>query len=127
MANATMGEASLDIEGVGEFTLALPFGSRAAAEEKSGLPFHELGERAQRGFHSAIGTIVWAAMLKHHPDTTIEEVEDLLDQHAEAFTEAVTRAVGNSNLQEKAGNAAAGNRKTRRATKTSGRNGAKQG
>ena len=127
MANAVKGEASLDIKGVGSFTLALPFGSRAAAEEKSGLPFHELGERAKRGFHGAIATIVWAALIKHHPDMLIEDVEELLDEHAEAFTEAVTRATAVSTPKGEAGNAKAGNRKTRRATKTSGRSGAKSG
>ena len=127
MANRTQGEASLDIEGVGSFTLALPFGSRAAAEEKSGLPFHEIGERAQRGFHSAIATSVWAALLKHHPDMTMEAVEDLLDQHAEAFTDAVQRAAGDSASKAEEGNAPAGKTKARRATKPSGRNGVKRG
>lgn len=126
MANATKGEASLDIEGVGSFTLALPFGSRAAAEEKTGLPFHEIGERAQRGFHTAIAAIVWAALLKHHPETEIEYVEELLDEHAEAFTEAVQRATANSSPKGAAGNGEAGNRKARRATKSSGRSGARQ-
>ena len=127
MANAVKGEASLEIEGVGTFTLALPFGSRAAAEEKSGLPFHELGERAERGFHGAIATIVWAALIKHHPDMAIEDVEDLLDEHAEAFTEAVQRAAANASPKAAEGNGPAGKRKTRRATKSSGRSGAKRG
>ena len=126
MANATKGEASLDIEGVGSFTLALPFGSRAAAEEKSGLPFHELGERAQRGFHSAIATIVWAAMLKHHPDTEIEYVQDLLDEHAPEFTDAVQRATAAASPAE-AGNGRAARPSKQSATKKRGGNGAKSG
>ena len=127
MANAVKGEASLDIEGVGAFTLALPFGSRAAAEEKSGLPFHELGQRAERGFHGAIATIVWASLRKHHSEMTMEDVEELLDGHAEEFGEAVQRAARQSAPKVDEGNAKAGNRKTRRATKTSGRSGAKSG
>ncbi|MBB3034057.1 hypothetical protein [Alteriqipengyuania lutimaris] len=127
MANRTKGEASLDIEGVGSFTLALPFGSRAAAEEKSGLPFHELGERAQRGFHSAIATIVWAALRKHHSEMSIEDVQELLDDHADAFTTAVQRAANDSAPKADGGNGAAGKPKPRRPTKTSGRNGAKRG
>ena len=126
MANAVKGETSLDIEGVGSYVLALPFGSRAAAEEKAGVPFHEIGERAQRGFHSAIATIVWAALIKHQPDMTIEDVEVLLDDHAEAFTEAVQRAAGAAEIQQKPGNAKAPKAKSQ-AGKTSGRSGAKRG
>lgn len=126
MAIRTKGEASLDIEGVGSFTLALPFGSRAAAEEKSGLPFHELGERAQRGFHGAIATIVWAALRKHHPDVSMEDVEGLLDDHAEAFSDAVHRAAADASPKSAAGNGKATKRAKPRATKSSGRSGAKR-
>lgn len=124
MANAVKGEASLDIEGVGSFTLALPFGSRVAAEEKTGLPFHEIVARAGRGFESAILMLVWAALQKHHPQIEVAQVSDWLDNHLEAFMKAATKATEQSAAP---GNATAPEVKNPRRGKTSGRNGAKRG
>lgn len=121
-ANPVKGEASLDIKGLGSFTLALPFSSRGAAEEETGLPFHEIVSRAGRGFEGAILVVVWAALQKHHPEVKLEQVKGWLDDHLEAFMEAATKATDRS---APSGNAAAPKAKKSRRGTTSGRNGAK--
>lgn len=128
MANPIKGEASLEIEGVGSFTLALPFGSRVAAEERTGLPFHEIASRAGRGFESAILTIVWASLQKYHPEVTIEQVTDWLENHMEEFMDAASAAAERSDPVGNGTKATAKAKpKSQPRGKNSGRSGVKRG
>lgn len=124
MSNSVKGATPLELKDGRKFTLVMDFEMRVQVEDLTGLPFAEVGQRAARGFHGAVRAIFWGALQRHHSDLTMDDITALIEEHSEEMEAALV----------KAGEAATpppedrepGNRKGRRAGKSSGSNGAKR-
>ena len=94
------------------------------------IPFHQIGERAQVGFQKFTRILIWAGLQKHQPDMSLHDVGVLLDEHGADFAQAAERASKEAAPQEKKGSSGNGSKAgkpvARRATKSSGRSGAKR-
>lgn len=130
MANSVKGEVALKLSDGREFTMCFDFDSRVAAEDEAGIPFHQIGERAQVGFQKFTRILIWAGLQKHQPEMSLHDVGVLLDEHGKDFVQAAERASKEAAPQEKestSGNGGkAGKRAGRPVTKSSGRSGAKR-
>lgn len=85
----------------GENTFVLYAGNRALRliERESGKPLPDLLEYMERGSVGAMTTVLWAMLQHHHPDMTVDNVDDLIDAagyeaSGVAVGEAANRAFG---------------------------------
>ncbi len=125
MGNPIKGETSLVLGDGREFTLVLDMEALVEAEGIYGKPLAKLMSDAAAGFMGATAALLQGAASRNHSMRRSEALE-ILRVEGEAVAEALARASAAAFPDEtKAGNAKAPAKK--RAGKTSGRNGAKQG
>lgn len=104
MANAFLGETTLQGDDGNVYTLRLDFNAMCAFEEKTGLnaldAFGELEAASQPNGHnpklSLMRSIMWAALTHHHPDITLEEAGALLSQNFDALEKVMAAMLPDS-------------------------------
>ena len=80
----------------GDATYTLYAGNRALRlmERETGQPLMELVDRFEQVEISLVTTILWALLQRHHPELSIDDVDDVIDAAGyEAVTEALGRAI----------------------------------
>ncbi|WP_288413852.1 hypothetical protein [uncultured Novosphingobium sp.] len=128
MANIGKGEVSLDLGDVGRFTLAFDMQALVAAEEAADRPIADLLDRAKRGFMGASRAIFFGALQRHHPETSIDDVDELLNVHGDTIAHALGKTLDASMpAADAAARAVEGKQGANPPGKSSGRSGAAQG
>lgn len=130
MVNSVKGDTPLKLADGREYKLVLDMEALLSVEDATGLPLPRVMARAQEGFMSAVAAIAQAAFHTHHPDVSRAEVLEIQRTEGPALEKALAQAVERAYPKEEGGNAPQpkGRPKAkRRASKSSGRNGAKQG
>lgn len=84
MANPERGEVSITV-GETTYTMVFNMGAMIAAEEKAeaiGMPltWDEIVTKADQGSARCFRLFIWAMLIKHHPQVTLDQVSDLIDQ-----------------------------------------------
>lgn len=84
MANPERGEVSITVDET-TYTMVFNMGAMIAAEEKAeaiGMPltWDEIVTRADKGSARCFRLFIWAMLSKHHPQLTLDQVSDLIDQ-----------------------------------------------
>lgn len=80
----------------GDRALTLYAGNRALRliERETGEPLLTLFDRFNSGDITLVTTLVWALLQRHHPETTIDDTDDVIDAAGyEAVSAAIERAV----------------------------------
>lgn len=104
MANRFFGEASTEVDGR-MFTLRMDWNAMCELEGKTGRNALDMIGAFEAGTASAsdMRDIVWATMLRHHPDATARDAGDILS----ADPEVMTRIMAASMPEADEGNAKA--------------------
>lgn len=101
MANPVKGEVAFEVEGQ-TYKLVLDFNALCEVEEVLGAGGMDLARP------KAIRAIFWAALLRHHPDVTVQDAGDLIGALGlERAGEVVAEAMNRSGLAGGDGQAAA--------------------
>lgn len=124
MTNPIKGETRISLPDGREFTLVMDFEMRVAVEGLCDKPFSEVAQRASEGFHGAIRALLWGSLQRHHADLSMGDVTALIEDHGAELEAGMVKAAKAAAPDASAGGNAT-NRKSRRATKSSGGNGAK--
>ena len=90
MANSAKGEVPLKLSDGRELTLVFDMEALVRAEDEYGKPLPELMQRVQAGFFGPIRVLFWAAMQRHQPGTSMQDVDDLLTEHSDAIEKVLT-------------------------------------
>lgn len=82
MSNAPRGTVTLDVGGK-VYTMHLTFNAICQLEEtlstaNKQVTFKEIAEMAERGSLRHVRAVVWAALLKHHPEMSISDAGELI-------------------------------------------------
>lgn len=125
MTNPLRGEATLDLGDDGKFLLVLDHEALIAAEGVFGRPIELLMLAFRDGMAGAHRAMLWGALRRHHSDVTVERATELVLANRVKVIDVLTAAVIAS-MPEKAEGKKPGNRKARRAGKSSGSSGAKR-
>lgn len=83
MANRQKGELSLDLPDGRSYTLVMNTNAMAAIEEKTGGGWDAFFERVSNPSRARIQDlrlVVWGMTRKYHPELTIEQIGDLIDE-----------------------------------------------
>ena len=101
MANSVRGEVAFEVEGR-DYKLVLDFNALCEVEDVLGADGMDLARP------KAIRAIFWAALLRHHPDVTVQDAGDLIGALGlERAGEVVAEAMNRSGLAGGDGQAAA--------------------
>lgn len=90
MSNREKGEVAVEIGGT-SYTLCLDMSAMIALEDhftkQSGREvfFGEIFEKVLRNSMRHVQAFIWATFLKHHPDKTLQDVNDLVQQAGGIF------------------------------------------
>lgn len=113
MANAVLGEVDFPV-GDEVYTLVLDFNALCEAE---GIIGDLTGDGSLTRL-SAVRAMMWAALLRHHPDLTLSDVGDLIGKGGfDKAAEALAKAQKLSDMVSKGGDGKAAARPPNRATK----------
>lgn len=93
MANAEKGEVAVKVGGR-DLTLVYTYNTVAELEQIEGVPFVALVQRLADGTTLAFRLMLWGALRKHHPDLSLFDVGDILDDLTADEFMAVGEAVG---------------------------------
>lgn len=125
MANPLKGEAVLVLEDGRKFTLTMDFEALVLAERAYDKPVEKMLADAIEGFSGALRALLWAALRLRHSQISMDDATDILTADRMAVIGALTAAL-NDSMPDKVEGDTSGNRKARRAGKSSGGNGAKR-
>lgn len=84
MANREKGEVTIDVEGT-PYLLVMDFEAMCQLEDKlstaeKDVTFVEVMQKADRGSLRHLRAVLWAALLRHQPDMTLQDVTALIDK-----------------------------------------------
>lgn len=90
--NVVKGEVPLKIRGGREFVLVLDFEALVAAEAAYAKPLAQLTVDAAAGFVGALRAMLFGALLRHQPGTTLADAAAIFQADALAVHAALTAA-----------------------------------
>lgn len=98
MANPVKGDVSWQV-GDEEYTLVLDFNALCELETLTDEPSALTFQKVERGFASAVGLVVWAALQRHHAGIKVPEVRDLISEAGmESIQSTLVRLVAASTV-----------------------------
>jgi len=90
MANRFMGEATVQANG-STYTLRCDFNAMCSFEDQTGEDALEVFGKFETGKVSVkhMRAMMWAFMIKHHPESTLEEAGELLSDNVDALMDVI--------------------------------------
>lgn len=126
MTNSVKGEVDLKLSDGREYRLVLDMEALLSVEDATGRPLPEVMARAGAGFFKDTASIAQAAFVRFHPEVTREQVLEMLVSDRDSLTEALGEATSKAFPDPDKSTEGKAGAPRPRATKSSGRNGAKR-
>lgn len=122
MANKARGEVSFHV-GEREYVLVYTINALCEIEDALGFSVSDMEERLRKPSARDIRALLWAGLMEHHPEITLQQagsLESPLPEMVAAVTRAMEAAFDRGGVKGAAGGSAAGGARPRKAARGTG-------